>query len=221
MSNSTIICEVSEVTFQVALRTSLYAMMYMQGRVRAMYIAMYMLKNIGFFGAQIMYIMTYMAMYMGLYVTMYMYAKTSQSLSQFDRKCPQTKALDAFALSLPLKTRNLAIEVVTSHFCEVTNRDFGRNLATEMRKPQGITQFARFARLRFTMLTYSKINVHAMYMYILLYAGGKKITSQTSLTSQIVKNPMFLAFFYALKCEVTSQTPFSVTSLTSQSVTGG
>jgi len=71
------------------------------------------------------------------------------------------------------------------------------------------------------MLTYSKINVHAMYMYILLYAGGKKITSQTSLTSQIVKNPMFLAFFYASKCEVTSQTPFYVTSLTSQSVTGG
>jgi hypothetical protein len=146
MSNSTIICEVSEVTFQVALRTSLYAMMYMQGRVRAMYIAMYMLKNIGFSGAHIMYITTYMAMYMGLYVTMYMYAKTSQSLSQCDRKYPQAKALDAFALALPLKTRNLAIEVVTSHFCEVTNRVFGRNLATEMRKPQGKTQFARLAR---------------------------------------------------------------------------
>lgn len=62
-----------------------------------------------------------------------MYAKTSQSLSQFDRKYPQTKALDAFALSLPLKTRNLAIEVVTSHFCEVTNRDFGRNLANRQK----------------------------------------------------------------------------------------
>lgn len=221
MSNLFIICEVSEVTFQVALRTSLYAMMYMQGCVRAMYIAMYMLKNIGFFGAHFMYIMTYMAMYMGLYVTLYMYAKPSQSVSQFDRKYPQAKALDAFALALPLKTRNLAFEVVTSHFCEVTNRVFGRNLATEVLKPLGKMQFARLARLRFSMLTYREINVHAMYMYILLYAGVKKITSLTSLTSQIVKNPMFLAFFYAPKCEVTSQTPFSVTSLTSQSVAGG
>lgn len=221
MSNSTIDCEVSEVTFQVALRTWLYAMAYTSGRVHAMYMVRYMLKNIGFFGAHFMYITTYMAMYMGLYVTMYMYAETSQSLSQFDRKCSQDKPLDAAALALPLNSRNLAIEVVTSHFCEVTNRVLGRNLATEMRKPQGKTQFARLARLRFTMLTYSKINVHAMYMYILLYAGGKKITSQTSLTSQIVKNPMFLAFSYAPKCEVTSQTPFSVTSLTSQPAIGG
>ena len=221
MSNSKAICEVSEVKFQVASRTSLYVMAYMQGCVRAMYMGLYMLKIVGFFGAHIMYITTYMAMYMGLYVTVYMYTKTSQSLSQIYRKHLQAKALDAFALALPLKTRNLAIEVVTSHFREVTNRVLGRNLATEMRKPQGKTQFARLARLRFTMLTYSKINVHAMYMYILLYAGVKKITSQTSLTSQIVKNPMFLAFFYAPKCEVTSQTPFSVTSLTSQSVTGG
>lgn len=221
MSNSTTICEVSEVTFQVAPRTSLYAMAYMQGCARAMYVAMYMLKNMGFSGAHIMYITTYKAMYMGLYVTLYMYAKTIQSLSQIDRKYPQDKVLDALAVALPLITRNLAIEVVTSHFCEVTNRVFGRNLATELLKTLGIMQFARLARLRFTMLTYSEINVHAMYMYILLYAGVRKITSQTSLTSQIVKNPMFLAFFYALKCEVTSQTPFSVTSLTSQSVTGG
>jgi hypothetical protein len=199
----------------------LYAMAYMQGCVRAMYMGLYMLKIVGFFGAHVTYITMYMAMYMGLYVTLYMYAKTSQSQSKFDRKYPQDKPLDSIALVLPLKTRNLAIEVVTSHFCEVTNRVLGRNLATEMRKPQGKTQFARLARLRFTMLTYSKINVHVMYMYILLYAGVKKITSQTSLTSQIVKNPMFLAFFYAPKCEVTSQTPFSVTSLTSQSVTGG
>jgi len=221
MSNSTTICEVSEVTFQVDPCTSLYAMAYMQGCVRAMYVAMYMLKNIGFFGAHIMYITTYKAMYMGLYVTLYMYTKTRQSLSQFDRKSLQANALDAIALVLPLKTRNLAIEVVTSHFCEVTNRAFGRNLATELLKTLGKMQFARLARLRFTMLTYSEINVHAMYMYILLYAGVKKITSQTSLTSQIFKNTMFLAFFYALKCEVTSQTSFSVTSLTSQSVTGG
>ncbi len=178
-------------------------------------------KYIGLFIARIMYIATYKAMYMDVYVTLYMYAKTSQSLCQFDRKYSHAKELDSLAHALPLNTRNLAIEVVTSHFCEVTNRVFGRNLATEMPRTQGKTQLARLARLRFTMLTYSKINVHAMYMYILLYAGVKKITSQTSLTSQIVKNPMFLAFFYAPKCEVTSQTPFSVTSLTSQTVTGG
>lgn len=221
MSNSTTICEVSEVMFQVASCTSLYVTAYMQGCVRAMYVAMYMSKNIGFFGAHIMYITTYKAMYMGLYVTLYMYAKISESLSQFDRKSLQTRRLVALALALPLKTRNLAIEVVTSHFCEVTNRVFGRNLATGLPKSLRILQFARLARLHLTILTYGEIYVQVMYMYILLYGGGKKITSQTSLTSQIVKNPMFLAFFYALQCEVTSQTPFFVTSLTSQSVTGG
>ena len=54
MSNSKAICEVSEVKFQVASRTSLYVMAYMQGCVRAMYMGLYMLKIVGFFGAHIM-----------------------------------------------------------------------------------------------------------------------------------------------------------------------
>jgi hypothetical protein len=193
----------------------------MQGCVRAMYIAMYMPKNIDVFGAHIMYITTYKAMYMALYVALYMYAKGSQLLRKFGRKCRQTKRLDAFTLSSPTRNRNLAIEVVTSQFCEVTKRDLSRNLATELLKALGKMHFARLARLRLTILTYREINVHVMYMYISLYAGGKKITSQTSLTSQVVKTPTFLAIFYAIPCEVTSKTSFCVTSLTSQSVIGG
>jgi hypothetical protein len=221
MSNTIIICEVSEVTFRFVLCTSLYAMAYTKGRVHAMYMVMYISKNIGFLSAHIMYITTYKAMYVAMYVMLYMYAKCGQLLNDFGHNSRRSICLDAFDRVLMSNNRNLAIEVVTSHFCEVTNRVFRRNLATGLLKSLGKTHFARLARLHSTILTYREINVHVMYMYIPLYAGVRKITSLTSLTSQSVKNPTFLAIFYPIPCEVTSKTSFCVTSLTSQSVTGG
>ncbi len=221
MSKTTIICEVSEVTFQVVSCTWLYAMAYTGSCVRAMYIAMHMSKNVGIFRAHTMYTTTYKAMYMGMYVMLYMYAKCGRLVNDIGHKSRQFSHLDAIILAPVHSKRNLANGSRNLAKMRGYKSGLRRNLAIDLLKSLGILHFARLARLHSTILTYREINVHVLYMYILLYSGGKKITSQTSLTSQVDKKSTFLAVFNAIWCEVNSKTSICVTSLTSQPVTGG